>query len=370
MGFSCGIVGLPNVGKSTLFNAITKSQVEASNYPFCTIEPNQGIVAVPDPRIENLVKICESKKSVPTTVEFIDIAGLVKGASQGEGLGNKFLSHIRQVDAICQVVRVFDDVNITRDTPVNPLGDLDIICTELIIADLDTLTKRKQVLEKTVRAGSDKDAKGKLDVLLRAEAHLNAGKLLNQFTYTEMEFQAVFRDLHFLTIKPMLIVANVAEAEVTTYEKNRFWPELKAFADSHHFSLVPLSAKMESEISELAKSDEAAAKEFLEAAGITEPGLNRLILEGYKMLGLITFFTAGETETRAWTLKKGSLAPQAAGVIHSDFEKGFIKAEVASYADLVELGSYAKCREAGKLRIEGKSYVIVDGDVCHFRFNV
>ncbi len=310
MGFSCGIVGLPNVGKSTLFNAITKSQVEASNYPFCTIEPNQGIVAVPDPRLKELTRICESKKEVPTTVEFIDIAGLVKGASQGEGLGNKFLSHIRQVDAICQVVRVFDDANITREQPLDPIGDLEIIHTELILADLDTLTKRKQMLEKAVRAAADKEAKQKLDILIRAETHLGTGKLLNQLEYTETEFQAAFRDLHFLTIKPMLIVANVAEAEVTSYEKNRFWPELKKFADAHRFALIPLSAKMESEISDLAKSDEAGAKEYLEAAGLTEPGLNRLIVEGYNLLGLVTFFTSGETESRAWTVKKGYRAFQ------------------------------------------------------------
>jgi hypothetical protein len=368
LGFSCGIVGLPNVGKSTLFNAITKSSVEAANYPFCTIEPNQGIVAVPDSRLAVLAKICESVKTIPTTVEFIDIAGLVKGASKGEGLGNKFLSHIRQVDAIVEVVRIFEDANITRDTPVDPLADLDIIHTELILADLDSAEKRLLTLEKALRSG-DKDAKLKKEILDRVLAHLGSGKLLNQMQYTEAENVLVLRELHFLTIKPMLFVANVAESEVTSYESNPHWSKLKSFADSLGFSVIPLSAKLESEVSELAKSDEASAMEYLEAAGLKEPGLNRLIIEGYRILNLITYFTAGETETRAWTIQKNTLAPQAAGVIHSDFEKGFIKAEVASYADLSSLGSYAKCRENGKLRIEGKAYVVQDGDVCHFRFN-
>lgn len=370
MGFSCGIVGLPNVGKSTLFNAITKSSVDASNYPFCTIDPNLGIVPVPDERLAVLAKVCESKKIVPTTVEFIDIAGLVKGASKGEGLGNKFLSHIRQVDAIVQVVRVFEDPNITRDSPVDPLSDIDIIHTELIICDLDTVSKRFSAIEKAARAGTDKEAKARVETLERVRAHLESGKLMNQFPHSEEEFKQVLRDLQLLTIKPMLVVANIGENDIGKHEKSPHWPKLAAFCKEHGFELIPLSAKMESEVSELSKIDEAGAREYLAAAGLSEPGLNRLVLAGYRLLKLLTFFTSGETETRAWTVKAGSLAPQAAGVIHSDFEKGFIKAEIVSYEDLSGLGSYAKVREAGKLRIEGKTYLIKDGDVCHFRFNV
>lgn len=369
MGFSCGIVGLPNVGKSTLFNAITKSSVEAANYPFCTIDPNHGVVAVPDDRLAVLSRICESRKIVPTTVEFIDIAGLVKGASQGEGLGNQFLGHIRQTDAIVQVVRVFEDANITRDAPVNPLSDIDIIHTELILSDLDTAQKRMATVEKAARSGADKEAVARKTVLDRILKHLGEGKLMNQFAYTDEEWKLLIREMHFLTIKPMLIVANIGEGEVGKHQESRHWQPLVDFCKSHQFQLIPLSARLESEVSELAKTDEASAKEYLEAAGLKEPGLNRLILAGYELLSLITYFTAGETETRAWTIKKGTLAPGAAGVIHSDFEKGFIKAEIVSYEDLQTLGSYAKAREAGKLRIEGKTYEVKDGDVCHFRFN-
>ena len=354
MALSIGIVGLPNVGKSTLFTALTRKQVDASNYPFATIEPNVGLVPVPDPRLDRLTALVKPASVVPATVEFVDIAGLVRGANEGEGLGNQFLANIRETDAIAEVVRFFSDPNVIHvDGKVDPAGDVDTIKTELVLADLGTLERALPRLEK--EAKRDPQAAAKLEVARRLDAWMAQGHRARTMEMTDEE-RALVRDLHLLTMKPMLYVANVDEAEIGSP-----LPEIDGIAP------VPICAKIESEMAEL---DQAELAEYLEMEGLAEPGLNALIREAYRLLGLHSFFTAGEKEVRAWTVRVGAKAPEAAGVIHTDFERGFIKAEVISFADYDALQSEAAAKAAGKLRIEGKEYVIADGDVMHFRFNV
>jgi GTP-binding protein YchF len=361
-----GIVGLPNVGKSTLFNAITKAGAEAANYPFCTIEPNVGVVAVPDERMDKLVEIIPPQKVTPTTIRFVDIAGLVQGASKGEGLGNKFLAHIREVDAIAQVVRCFEDENVTHVAgKVNPLGDIEVINTELALADLDTVERRMERTRKLLK-GNDKKAQEELRVLDKVYAALSAGDSARTVELTDDE-KALVRDMHLLTIKPILYVANVAEDEVADPDSNIFVQQVREYAATERAGVVVISARVEAEIAEL---EDMEAREFLADLGLAESGLNKLIKASYRLLGLITFFTAGETEVRAWTITQGTKAPQAAGKIHTDFERGFIRAEVVSYEELISAGSYAVARERGQMRLEGKDYVMLDGDVVHFRFNV
>ena len=367
MGFSCGIVGLPNVGKSTLFNAITKSNIEASNYPFCTIEPNKGIVAVPDPRLDRLAAINSSQKTIAGVVEFTDIAGLVAGASKGEGLGNKFLGHIREVDAICHVVRLFSAPNVTHVGDINPIGDLETIFTELILADLESLEKRKTNLQKQSRSGN-KDAIKQSQFLDHLISSLGDGKTIHSLDLSnrdELE-KSILTDMHLITAKPFLIIGNIDETKIASYQEEQLYQQFKNYCDQHQFPLTILSATFESELTEL---DDASAKELLESEGLEQSGLAQLIIAGYKLLDLVTFFTSGEKETRAWTVPTNSTAPQAAGKIHSDFEKGFIKAETVSYADLDQYGSYAKCKQNGKVRLEGKEYLVKDGDIFVFKFN-
>jgi GTP-binding protein YchF len=362
-----GIVGLPNVGKSTLFNALTRSRkAEAANYPFCTIDPNVGVVMVPDERLAVLQRIAKTGVVIPAAIEFVDIAGLVAGASKGEGLGNQFLANIREVDAIVQVVRCFEDPDIVHTMgKVDPVRDIEVITTELVLADLDAVIKRIEKSQKKAKSG-DKEAQAEIALLQRLEPHLNAGKTANLLTATEDE-QKMMKLFQLLTAKPVLFACNVAESDLATAEQNPFVQQVAAFVRSHHdAAYVPISARIESELIDLAPEE---AKAFLKDLGVDDSGVSKLIQASYALLGLQTYFTAGEKEVRAWTIRKGWKAPQAAGVIHTDFEKGFIKAEVVSYADLSRLGSVAAARDAGKYRLEGKEYVFADGDVALFRFN-
>lgn len=361
MSFSCGIVGLPNIGKSTLFNAITKLAAESSNYPFCTIEPNKGIVNVPDSRLEKLASINKSAKIIHTAIEFVDIAGLVEGASKGEGLGNKFLSHIREVDAIIQVVRLFRDPVIVRENPLSPIEDINIINTELILADIQVLEKRIESSKKQ----RDKDAVAGMKVYEKCKDILLEEKLLYGTVWKEEEYKHI-KQLNLLTNKPMVLVVNIDENDLSNFKENDLYQKIVNFAELKKWEVVPLCARIEQELSIM---DESMAKEYQELLGFEGSGLAELIQKSYAALNLITYITSGETETRAWTIKNGTLAPQAAGVIHSDFEKGFIKVEVIAGEILIRLGSMNECRKAGKVRIEGKSYEVQDGDVCHFRFN-
>lgn len=359
-----GIVGLPNVGKSTLFNAITKAGAEAANYPFCTIEPNVGVVAVPDSRLEVLTKLYNSKKTTPASVRFVDIAGLVKGASKGEGLGNKFLEHIRQVDAIAHVVRCFEDENISHvaDT-IDPLRDIDTIQTELCLADLDVVDKRLAKVAKLLKSGS-KDAKLEAEILERVKNSLDEAKPARSLNLSDEEL-FIIRDANLLTLKPTLYIANVAEDDLLA--ENSHVKKVRELAETEEAQVVVICAKVESEIAEL---DADEAKEFLTDLGLESSGLDRLIHAAFDLLGLMTFLTAGTDECRAWTIKKGTPAVKAAGKIHSDIERGFIRAEIVNYDDLIKLGSVTAARDKGLVRLEGKDYIMQDGDVTYFRFNV
>ena len=365
MGFKCGIVGLPNVGKSTLFNALTETAVAAAaNYPFCTIEPNVGEVPVPDARLDTLARIAKSAAVIPTRLTFVDIAGLVRGASKGEGLGNQFLAVIRDVDAIAYVLRCFEDDDVIHvEGRVDPIADADTIETELMLADLDSLERRLPLLERKVR-GQDKEAKKSLDLVERALTLLREGKPARLAQVADKELSA-FRALNLLTVKPVLYVCNVDEASAAT--GNAYSVRVAERATAEGAGWVIISAKIEAELAELSPEERKA---YLAELGLAEPGLNRLIREGYKLLGLITYFTAGPKEARAWTVTEGTRAPQAAGVIHTDFEKGFIRAETISYDDYLACGGEQGAKDAGKMRLEGRDYTVQDGDLFHFRFNV
>ncbi|MGZ5929542.1 MAG: redox-regulated ATPase YchF [Rhizomicrobium sp.] len=364
MGFKCGIVGLPNVGKSTLFNALTQTAAaQAANYPFCTIEPNVGDVAVPDPRLETLAKIAGSAEIIPTRITFVDIAGLVRGASKGEGLGNQFLATIREVDAVAHVLRCFQDDDITHvEGRIDPIGDAEVVETELMLADLESLEKRIKPLEKKANSG-EKEAKEQLALMMKAVVLLREGKPARVAELSPEE-RAPYSQLGLMTAKPVLYVCNVEEGAAA--QGNDYSRKVEAKAKAEGARAVVISAKVEEEIAQLPNGER---KDFLDSIGLEEPGLNRMIRVGYELLGLLTFFTVGPKETRAWTVTKGSRAPQAAGVIHTDFEQGFIRAETIAFPDYVAGKGEAGARDAGKFRLEGKDYVVADGDVLHFRFN-